>query len=78
MKIMPLILLLLMGLSFADQFTFQGQGVVSNSNITQTETWQLGYGAQQISGGENMVGEILILSGVVLIYIAFRKEKEGV
>ena len=28
--------------------------------------------------GENMLGELLILSGVALIYIAFRKEKEGV
>jgi hypothetical protein len=28
--------------------------------------------------GENMLGELLILSGVALIYIAFRKEKEAV
>jgi len=70
------IIALMLGIAAADQFTFQGQGVVANSNTTQTETWQIGYGAQQIAGGESMVGEILILAGVALIYIAFTK-KEG-
>lgn len=69
-----LIIALLASLAFADTFTFQGQGVVSNSNLTQTETWQIGYGAQQIAEGEGMMGEVLILAGVALIYIAFRKE----
>lgn len=63
---------LLLGLVAADQFTFQGQGVNSNTNITTSETWQIGYGAQQISGGENMVGEILILAGIALIYISYK------
>jgi hypothetical protein len=67
-----LAILLLMSVVSADTFTFQGQGVNSNTNITTTETWQIGYGAQQISGGEDMVGEILILAGVALIYIGFK------
>jgi hypothetical protein len=72
-------MLLLLGIAAADQFTFQGQGVISNSNTTTTETWQIGYGAQQIAGGENMVGEILILAGIALIYIGYKGgEKHGV
>ena len=72
------ILGLLLGVAFSETYVFQGQGVVANSNVTQTETWQIGYGAQQIAEGDGLVGEILILAGVALIYIAFKKEKEAV
>lgn len=69
--------LLISAMAFADQFTFQGQGATSNLSST-TETWQIGYGAQYIAGGENMIGELLILAGVALIYIALvTKQKEG-
>jgi hypothetical protein len=46
------------------------------SDIT-VEYEHLGYGTVGI-GGENMVGEILILAGVALVYIALNGKKEGV
>jgi hypothetical protein len=42
------------------------------------DNWQMGYGAQGITGAVPMVGEVLILAGVALIYIAYRGgEKNG-
>ena len=70
-------ILLLFGLSFADSFTFTGQGAQANTNTTTTESWQMGYGTQQIATGENMLGELLILSGIALIYIAYGVKTNG-
>jgi hypothetical protein len=75
--IKALAVLLLIGLSFADSFTFTGQGAIANSSTTTTESWQMGYGTQQVAGGESMLGEILILAGVALIYIAFGVRNNG-
>jgi hypothetical protein len=63
-----IILTMLFGLVQADQFTFQGQGVTSNSSAGTTETWQIGYGAQQINevGGDDMEIFTSILAFVVL------------
>jgi hypothetical protein len=41
-----LILALFLSMAYADQFTFQGQGVVAN-NSSSTETWHIGYGSVQ-------------------------------
>jgi hypothetical protein len=63
------IITLLCGMLAADQFTFQGQGVSSNINSTTTETWQIGYGAQQIVEDDYMImGTLIGLSICALLF----------
>ena len=62
------------------KFTFSASSVLSNGTTLSTGNRTIYLlGASTITtGAENMLGETLILAGVALFYIAFRKEKEGV
>jgi hypothetical protein len=71
-------MLLLLGILAADQFTFQGQGVVANMNTTQTETWQIGYGAQQIAEDDSMImGTLIGLAACACIFAYLHIKSES-
>lgn len=59
-------------------FIFSAHTVLNNGTELDTGNRTIFIiGAEPTATGGEMVGEILILAGVALIYIAFRKEKEG-
>jgi len=61
-------------------FIFSAHAVLNNGTELDTGNrtiFIIGAEEAAVTGGE-MLGEILILAGVALIYIAFRKDKEAV
>ena len=62
------------------KFTFRAHSWLDNGTELDTgnRTIYIVGSSTLTTGEENMLGEILILAGVALIYVAFRKEKEAV